>query len=274
MCWTRDAVRVPPINDPRRVFDMLFVQEGPAELELQARTLAREQSILDALREQARGFERQLGAEDRTKFDEYLGSVRSVEQRIEASAAWLDQPKPAVDAKRPEGSPRTTRLDLWFDLIALALQTDSTRVVTLEISAPGGGDGLNLAGSYHKYSHHGSRPELIAELVRIERYQTVALARFLDTLAATPDPKSGGTLLDHTMVLFGSGLGNGNSHSCLDLPILVAGGRLRHGRHVVGSTEPKRRTPLCNLYLTLLQELGLEVGRFGTSSGTMSELVV
>lgn len=273
MCWTRDAVRVPPIGDPRRAFDLLFVEESVVEATRLGQALDRDQSILDALRGQARAFEQRLGGEDRCKFEEYLAAVRDVEKRLAVSEAWLHEPKPEVEAERPEGGARTAQLALWFDLIALALQTDSTRVATLEITAPGATNSLDLAGSYHKYSHHGSQPDLIDGLMRIERYQTVELARFLDVLARTPDPSGEGVLLDHTMVLFGSGLGNGNSHSCLDLPLLVAGGRFKHGRHVACPAEAGRRTPLCNLYLTLLQEFGLEIESFGTSTGTMSELL-
>ena len=266
MCWTRNGVRVPVVSDPRVAFDLLFVDETGPAARARATRLERQRSVLDAVREQARGFEARLGAADREKFDEYETAVRETERRVVAAREWLDEPKPGVEMARPRRANQARTLPVMFDLIALALQTNSTRVATLEITAPLLPQDLGHRGSYHKFSHHGKRPKAIESLLETERYQMEHLARFLDRLAATPDPEGEGSLLDTTMVLFGSGLGNGNSHSNRDLPILVAGGGFAHGQHVVCPRSGVRRTPLCDLFVTLLRRFDPELEGFGTST--------
>ena len=271
MCWTRTGVRVPPINNPRKVFQALFVDTNAKEKERRAIALDQHGSILDAVMGEARAFERKLGLQDRQKLDEYLTSVRSVEKKLGMSKAWLDKPKPAVDMEMPKNGPFVETLPLMYDLIALALQTDSTRVAALEIGPGIKTTDLGLNTNYHKYSHHGKLPELMEGLTIIEKYQMKHLSLFFDKLKATEDPM-GGTLFDHTMIISGSGMGNGSSHSNKNLPVLLAGGGFEHGQHMAFPDAKAKRVPLCNLYVSLLQNFGLEIDQFGQSTGTLKGL--
>ena len=270
--WTRNGVQVPSEGDPARIFDALFL-DGAADARAAKRLqMGLDGSVLDAVREQANGFARHLGPRDREHLDQYFTAVRELERKLRMNAEWVDRPKPKVKLKRPEkGEGQKKNLPLYYELMALALQTDSTRVATAWAD---GGNLLEDFGlsypSYHKYSHHGRLPELVEGLLKIERHQMECLAKFLDQLQSTPDTLNGGRLLDHTMVLAGSGLANGSSHSTHNMPILVAGGGFRHGRHHVSPEEPERRIPLNNLYLTIAQHFGLEIDRFNTSTGTLN----
>ena len=271
MCWTRTGVRVPPINNPRKVFQALFVDANAKEKERRAVALDQHGSILDAVMGEARTFERKLGRQDREKLDEYLTSVRSVEKKLGMSKVWLDKPKPKVAMDMPQNGTFVETLPLMYDLIALALQTDSTRVATLEIGQGIKTTDLGLNTNYHKYSHHGKLPELIDGLTIIEKYQMKHLGLFFDKLKAVEDP-AGGTLFDHTMIISGSGMGNGSSHTNKNLPVLLAGGGFAHGQHMVFPEAKAKRVPLSNLYVTLLQNFGLEIDQFGQSTGTLRGL--
>ncbi len=270
--WTRNGIQVRSEGDPARVFDAMFLDDSADTLAARRLQMGLDGSVLDAVREQAKGFARQLGARDREHLDQYFTAVRGLERKLRMNADWIDRPKPKVGYKRPKkGEGQKTNLPLYYELMALALQTDSTRVAT--VWADGGNllEDFGLAyPSYHKYSHHGRLPELVEGLLKIERHQMDCLAKFLDRLQATPDALNGGRLLDHTMVLAGSGLANGSSHSTRDMPILVAGGGFRHGRHHVSPEDRDRRVPLNNLYLKLAQHFGLEIDRFNTSTGTIN----
>ena len=266
MSWTRTGVQVPPIENPQQVFQALFVDT--ADKGQYAAALVEYDSILDVVMGEAKSFEKKLGQRDREKLDEYLTSVRAVEKNIGMSKAWLDIPKPQVDMEMPESGTFAENLPVMYDLIALALQTDSTRVATLGIGQGIKTSDLGLRTNYHKYSHHGKLSELIEGLAVIEKYQMKHLGLFLDKLKSAESP-GGGTLFDDTMVLFGSGLGNGSSHSNKNLPILLAGGGFDHGQHMVFPEEKTKRVPLCNLYVSMLQNFGLEIDQFGKSTGTL-----
>jgi hypothetical protein len=272
MCWSRSGVHVRPLGEPRQVFDLLFAPVSEAAVAQRAVHLDQDADVLEAVDAQTRAYARRQGAGRRARLDEMSAAIDDVRARLARAQAWLYEPRPEVSAPRPTRVRSDVELGLMFDLVALALETDSTRVATLEIGGGRLATALGLRGSYHRYSHHGLRPEAIEHLLTIERFQMQQLARFLDRLRATADPLNGGTLLDHTLVLFGSGLGNGNAHSCRDLPVLVAGGGLPHGRHLVLPEAEGRRVPLCNLYLSLLRHLGLDLERFGTSTGPLEEL--
>jgi hypothetical protein len=200
--------------------------------------------------------------------DEYLTSVREVERKVGTATGWLDKPKPKVEMQPPEDGPFTESLATFFHLVALAIQTDSTRVAVLEIPGVIDTANLGLAGAYHGFSHHGKAEVLQRGLLVIEKFQMTHFASFLDRLASVKDA-NGERLLDRTMVLFGSGMGNGSSHSNKDLPILVAGGGFRHGSHK--SYPLQRRVPLCNLYTTMLQKFGIETDRFNKSTGRLED---
>ncbi len=268
MSWTRNGVNVPPVTKVSDLFRQLFVAEGPAERRRRARSYDVNTSILDAVNDQAKDLRGGLGKLDQHKLDEYLTSVRQVERRIGMAGDWVDRPKPAVEMKPPRDGPFTQSLDDFYELIALAIQTDSTRVAVLEIPGVIDTSNLGLNGGYHGFSHHGKAEVLQKGLLVIEKFQTRAFARFLDRLAAMED-SDGARMLDRTMVLFGSGMGNGSSHSNKDLPILLAGGGFRHGEHKSYSAD--RRTPLCNLYTTMLQRFGIEIAQFNKASGTIGD---
>jgi hypothetical protein len=272
MSWTRNSVHVPPLTRAPEVFRALFVQDNAAALRQRAQRNGLDSSILDTVNEHARRLSGRLGQPDRDKLGEYLNSIRDVERRIEMSNEWLQKPKPDVAMKEPANGSFMESIPIFFDLIALAFQTDSTRVATLEI--PPGLDTTDFAlqKNYHGYSHHGKAEENLKGLLTIERFQMEQVARFIGRLKSMPDPLNGGTMLDHTMVLFGSGMGNGSSHTNADLPVLLAGGGFKHRGHLRLPEEGGKRVPLCNLYLSMLQRFGVETNRFGTSSGTLNGL--
>ena len=268
MSWTRNGVNVPPITRASELFSRLFVADDAATRLRRTRAFDVNSSILDAVNDQAKEFRRGLGRPDQLKLDEYMTSVREVERRISMSTGWVNRPKPKVEMRPPEDGSFTETLDTFFDLMALALQTDSTRVGVLEIPGVIDTQNLGLAGGYHGFSHHGKAEVLQRGLLVIEKFQMEALARFLDRLASLED-SDGAPLLDRTMVVFGSGMGNGSSHSNKDLPVLLAGGGFRHGGHK--SYPVDRRVPLCNLFTTVLQRFGVEIDRFNKATGTLGD---
>jgi Protein of unknown function (DUF1552) len=211
-----------------------------------------------------------LGQRDKEKLDEYFTSVRDVENQLKLNRQWSTVPKPDPKMKEPQNTGFVSDLPVMYDLIALALQTDSTRITTFEIGGDFEASAFDLKGGYHGLSHHGQRQDAIDALIKMERYQIEQFARFLVKLKSIND--GDGTLLDHSMVLFGSGMGNANSHTNNNLPVILAGGGFKHGEHKAYPAKGLGRQPLCNLYLTMLQRFGVEVDKFGTSSSTLTGL--
>ena len=271
--WTRTGVNVPPITQANALFKKLFASETKKQREGYRRAIKENASVLDAVFRQADSLKNDLGQEDRRKIDEYLNSVRSVEKNLSNADQWIDKPKPKVNlAEPPEGGPFTQRLPLFYDLIALALQTDSTRVATLSIPGNLPVNDLGLSGSYHAFSHHGKTERLLKPLFKIEKYQIEQYARFLAKLKELKTSE-GESLLESTMVLCGSGMGNASSHSNKNLPILLGGGGFKHGQHVAAPKAAHKRIPLSNLYTTMLQQFGCgNVEKFNRATGSMSEL--
>ena len=268
MSWTRNGVNVPPITRASELFRELFVPDDAAARRRTAAAYDVNGSILDAIRDQAAALQPHLGKLDGQKLDEYLTSVREVERKIGTASGWLDTPKPRVEMQMPSDGPFTESLWVFYELLLLALQTDSTRVAVLEIPGVIDTQSLGLSGGYHGFSHHGKAEVLQKGLLVIEKFQTTHFARFLDRLSSMKDA-DGARFLDRTMVVFGSGMGNGSSHSNKDLPVLVAGGGFRHGQHKVYPQD--RRVPLCNLYTTILQRFGVETDRFNKATGTLGD---
>jgi hypothetical protein len=227
-------------------------------------------SILDSVSHDAKSLGRQLDKRDQEKLDEYFTSVRDVEQQLELGRRWANVPKPKPGMPEPENTGFVSDLPVIYDLIALALQTDSTRIATLEIGGGFEASAFGLRKDYHALSHHGQVRETIEQLLKIEKYQVEQFARFLAKMKSIED--GDGRLLDHTMVLFGSGMGNANAHTNNNLPIVFAGGGYQHGEHRMYPEKGLGRVPLCNLYLSMLQRFGVEVNRFGLSTGTMRDL--
>lgn len=272
MSWTRTGTRVPPIPGPRELFRMLFVEDDGSEKARAADRIRLQNSILDAVHSDASALKRKISIRDGQKLDEYFSSIRDVEQKLELDQHWQNIPKPVVGIAEPEDEGLTKDLPKLYDLIALALQTDSSRVATLEIGGSFAASDLGIRKGYHSLSHHGHVQENIDLLVRIEQYQVEQFARFVARLKEIHEPGSDGSLLDSTMVLFGSGMGNGNSHTNVDLPVILAGGGFRHGEHRAYPAEQRQRIPLCNLFLSLLQNFGVETDSFSTSTGTLNGL--
>ncbi len=266
LSWTSTGVLVPPILRVSQLFTMLFVDDPVAKTADLGAEYAHEGSILDAVNEQARSMNRRLSGRDRERLDQYLTAIREVEQSIDLESAWLTRPRPKVDATMPKDGPVSKQLPILFDLVALALQTDSTRVATIEIpgSFDTGAMGIPEKG-YHGYSHHGKDPTLMEGMRKVERYQMTHLARFLTKL-----DEAG--LLDTTQVLFGSGMGDGSAHTNKNLPVLLAGGGYKHRTHVALPAEAGKRVPLSNLYLSMAQRFGVHAESFGKSTGTFGEL--
>jgi hypothetical protein len=273
LSWTRSGVLVPPSLYPSSVFAQLFLEGGADEVEAQMRRLRQGQSILDHVRDLAKAMEPGLGVSDREKLDEYFTSVRELEQRLVVAKEWSTKPKPKVDAKRPTDPPNVdlaARCRTWFDLTYLALQTDSTRLVSILLN--GGSQGvppiLGVSQGHHDLSHHGQDPKKIEQLRLVEVEMMKTLGEFLGKLKSAQE--EGVRLLDRTMVFFSSNLGNASSHATKNLPVLLAGGGFKHGQHL--AFAPESAPPLCNLFVSMLQQLGLKVDRFGSSTGTLPGL--
>lgn len=274
MSWNRAGVGIIPVESLHRTFDLLFRQRDAEQVQAERKQISDTQSILDVVNQEAKALSQKVGSSDRERLDQYLTSLRELEHRLVQSEEWLDIPKPSSGlnlAPDADQLPYTKRLELFYDLMVLALQTDSTRIISLELSEIGSNPGINLTSGYHTLSHHGKVPEALEELHRIEIFHMRQYARFLDKLKEVREP-NGSTLLDSTMVLIGSGLGNASSHSNANLPLLLAGGGFRHGTHY-SVPEAQRGTDAAlagNLYLTMLQRFGLETDVFNAANHTLT----
>ena len=274
LSWTRNGNAVQPTRSLEHLYQMLFRKDDAASRKQVERDLADKRSILDLAHDQATGFQKGLGKEDKEKLDQYFTSVREFENRIEQSKLWLDREKPGTEYALPRKVDSLTlreRTPFFYDLMTLALQTDSTRVITLAFTNLGKDNGgfPGVSHGYHTLSHHGQVKESIAELSVIETFHIEQFSRFIGKLKEIKEP-GGQTLLDNTMALLGSGMSNANSHSNRDLPVVMAGGGFRHGEHKHYARKGKHSTPLCNLYLSMLQNFGLKLDRFNTSNGTLT----
>jgi hypothetical protein len=270
---TRDGIFLPPELSPSRLYHRLFTEDTPEQSGHRLREIGNRTSILDSVSQSARRLENTLGAADRERLDQYFTSVRELEQRLEQAAAWQKRPKPRPQAAAPvdipDGSRDQERAALMYDMAKLALESDSTRFITLylnpletNVKLPG------VSDRTHALTHHGNEPEKIAELRKIEEAQIVAFGGFLQSLR---DVNEGdGSLLDQTQVLYGSCLGNANSHSNQNLPLILAGGGFKHPGHL--AFDETRNEPMAKLFLTMLNRLGVEVGSFASCSSTLRGL--
>ena len=270
---TRDGVFIPPEFSPAQLYRRLFIADTPEENQARLRELRNRTSILDFVNDKAKRLERMLGAEDRARLEQYFTSVRELEQRVQHAESWQLRPKPPTAAAPPRDITDRTmdaeRAALMYDMARLAFESDSTRIITLYLNP------LELTPKIegvtertHALTHHGNQPEKLDQLARIEEAGLKNLARFLGGLAGVQE--GGSSLLDQTMVLFGSNMSSGNSHSSVNLPIILAGGGFRHGQHL--QFDQKNNTPLCNVFVTMLQRLGLETDQFASSTGTLTGL--
>ena len=273
LSWTRTGALIPADNSPSKVFARLFLEGRADEVQDQMRRLEDGRSILDDVSDQANSLRSNLGSEDRDKLDEYLTSLRELEQRMVNDESWAKKPKPKVDVEPPKDIPNAAdligRTRLLFDLTHLALQTDSTRLITIMLAGSSFAPPIpGVTLGHHDLSHHGKDPSKLEQL-KIVEVETMKTLR--DLLAKLKQSKEGNsTLLDLTTVFLGSNLGDGSSHSTQNLPVLLAGGGFQHGQHL--PFDPKNPPPLCNLYVTMLQRLGIEADKFGSSTGTLTGL--
>ncbi len=281
MSFIKGAVPVPAIERPSVLYRKLFASE--ADRRRSEYLLRSGRSSLDFVLEDAKSLENSLNAQDRAKLEEYFTSLREVETRMGRQISRIQEPVPAVEYKLPATDPVAPNLmieceSIMFDLIALALQSNSARVLSMAL--PGGGqvftlEGKMLKNGYHALSHHGNDPEKIAELIQIDRENLRCLAAFLKKLQSFPD-RDGKTLLDNTLVLFGTGMGDASRHSNDDLPTLLAGGGFKHGRHLAFSRnapEADQRL-LGDLYISMERRLGLESTSFSNASKGLDDILL
>lgn len=268
LSWTESGVQIPAERSPSSVFKRLFINGTKEEVDKELADLKRGHSILDTVMDDAKRMEKSIGRKDREKLEQYFSSIRELEKSFEQSGEWATRPKPEVGEEAPQDiadkNDILAKQRQMYHLIALALQTDSTRVVTFGLGAlnspPSNIKGVSQ--DWHNLSHHGKDDAKISELKLIEEAEFGAFNEFLTRLKNTPE--EGGNLLDATAVLFGSNLGNASSHDWRNLPIIVAGGGFRHGAYV--AHDPKNNTPLANLFIPLARRMGVEIESFGSST--------
>ena len=277
LAWTRDGVLLPAEDKASALFQKMFVQGDAAAVQTQLKKLQERGSILDTLLDDTKQVRKRLGRDDQSRLDQYLTSVREIEQRLHTTREWELRPKPTTTQTPPTDIQDQKlffeKFDLMLSMAQLALQSDSTRIVTLMVDAFATpsfklGDSENSTTGYHDLSHHGQAADKVRQLEEADRRQMALLKKLLQTLAEKRDGE--GRLLDSTMVLFGSNMGDANTHDNSNLPILLAGGGLKHGQHLAFPHDNNR--PLCNLFVTMLQNMGLETEAFGSSTGTLNEV--
>lgn len=273
MSFTRAGVLIPPEANPARLYRRLFIQGNAQETAARLQDLQAGRSLLDSVRDRAKRLEGAVGAADRQRLEQYFASIRELEQQLLQAESWENKPKPKVELPEPkefkDSGVLISRLRSTFDVLKLALQTDSTRVVSLFIQPLGViSEVAGVEHETHSLTHHGNRPEVIAELRKIEEAQFTALRDFLAGLQGVAE--GGRTLLDQTAVLYGTCMGNANGHSNSNWPMLLAGGGFRHGAHL--AFDKTRNEPLANLYVSLLQRLGIEAGEFSSGRSTLRGL--
>lgn len=280
--WSRAGITLPTDSEPEQVFAKLFVDDNTSVRQRTKRIIDEDASILDTVRQDAKQLNAKLAKADQSKLDQFLTAIREVELKLNRQADWIDIAKPRVNESVIRGDDEDdTIVDLsypyntsvMYDLMVLALQTNSTNVICF--GHPGGNrlfpfEGITLG--YHSLTHHGQRPELLKELSVIETFYATEFARFLGKLDETPDA-DGQSLLQSTVVLFGSGMGNASSHSSRNLPILVAGGGFQHGHHHRFERNGQNGRPLSDLFVTILQQLGMERDTFSSSTGNLNDLL-
>ena len=262
LSYTRSGAPIPAENSPKRLFRKLFIQGNPEEVAANVEALKQGRSLLDFVGEQSRRLNRSLSPGDRQRMDQYFTAVRELEERLKSSEAWEHRPKPVVNAQPPEdvedGIKFVERSRLFYEVMKLAIETDSTRLISLFIDTT----------VIHNITHHGNRPEVIEELRKHEEAQFDALGGLLKALAERKE--HGDSLLNRTMVLYGTCMGSANSHSNQNLPVLLAGGGFKHGQHL--AFDSNNNYPLSNLFVSMLQRLGIEADEFSTGKGTFRGL--
>lgn len=276
LSWTGAGVLIPCEENPQKIFEQLFLQGSAEQIRDQMRRLQLGQSILDAVEGQTQSLIRQVGPRDRERIDQYLTGVRELELRLEAAKQWERVPKPQPRGQAPvyPDDPKAymEKVRLMYDMSTVALETDSTRAITLlldSVNTPAINlEGTEITDGYHNLSHHGKNDAKVAQLEAIDQWHMRLLNELFAKMKGIKEGPE--TLLDRTMIVYGSNLGNANTHVTTNLPVLFAGGGFRHGSHLAFDTS--NNYPLPNLFVSMLQRMGLPVDRFATSTGTMRGL--
>ncbi len=270
--WNRRGVRIPSQSRATQVFKQLFIKGTPSEEAREMRRIRDGQSILDDVRGQLKSLNAKLSDTDRARLDLYLSSVREAEQRLQQDEKWSKTPKPEVKVTAPTtdfGGPQLLqRSKQWYDLVQLALKTDSTRVISLWLGSQERPEIDGVTIPHHDASHHGQEPSKLDQLALIEEGELKVLGDFLEKLKTSIEGDN--TLLDRTAVFYASNLGNSSSHDNNNLPILLAGGGFKHQGHV--AYDRKNNTLLSNLYLRMLHQMGIEAKSFGASTGAIDDV--
>jgi hypothetical protein len=276
LSWTGAGVLIPCEEKPSSVYKQLFLQGSKQEIQEQLQKLEVGKSIMDAVEGQTKDLVRTLGPKDRHRVDQYLTAVRELELRLEASEKWEGVPKPKTKTPAPldPSDPKDymEKVRLLYDMSKLALETDSTRAITLLLDSVNSPtievQGADIQEGYHNLSHHGKNQKKLQQLEAIDQWHMRLLDELFTNLKSIREGNE--TLLDRTMIVYGSNLGNANTHVTTNLPVLCAGGGFKHGQHLAFNTEDNY--PLPNLFVSMLQRMGLEVDQFATSTGTMRGL--
>ena len=278
LSWTRGGVLIPSEEKASAVFQRMFITGTKDEVAAQTRRLALGQSIMDTVADQTKSLEQNIGPTDRARLDQYMTGVRDLEQRLASASEWEQKPKPVVNEAAPvdPADPKAymDKVRLMYDMARLAFETDSTRFIALLLDSVNSPaitvDGQPTDDGYHNLSHHGKNAKKLAQLEMIDREHMKLLSQLFSDLKSRSEGNE--TLLDRSMILYGSNLGNADTHVTDNLPVLFAGGGFRHGQHLAFDRE--RNYPLPNLFVSVLQRLGIEQNQFATSTGTMRGLEV
>ena len=269
--YTGSGVMIPAEQRPSRMFAKMFLSGKPEEIARQKQKLAEGRSVLDELLSQTRILLKNAPAADRERLQEYFESVRTAEKNLAEEQVWFDRPKPEVQAKAPldlhDKTDLIGRIRMLLNLVPLIVQTDSSRVISVVIQHNHGMPQIaGVDSEHHNLSHHGRDPKRIEQLLKIERAIMGCFDEFLTAMKTKRE--AGGTLLDHTLTLLGSNLGNASSHDPRNNPILLAGGGLKHGQYV--AHDARDNTPLCNLFVHMLNQMNLNTDKFASSTGELT----
>jgi hypothetical protein len=279
LAFDRNGTPLPAENSPQRLFERLFVPDDASSREATLKRYAEKRSILDEVLAEAKALDKKLGRSDQTKLAEYLASVRETELRVQRQVEWVDVPKPVVESKglqlnsKPgDAHDRPMWLDVMLEISYLAFVTDATRVITFQWAREAGGYGPG-GENHHELSHHGGDPGMLKKLAQVDRAYLERLSRFLTFLKSTDE--GGRPMLDHTMVMYGSGMNSGakGEHSPKNLPLLVAGGQacgFRHGQHL--AHDPDQHPPMANVLVALAQKMGVEADKFSDSTDRFADM--
>lgn len=276
LTWTGAGVMIPCEDSAASVYRRLFLQGTPEEVERQIARLKLGESIMDSVADHAGGLKRQLGPQDRDRLDQYMTGVRELERRLVLSSEWERKPKPKTTQPEPK-DPADSRaymdkVRLMYDMARLAFETDSTRLITLFLDSSNSPaidvQGISITDGYHNLSHHGKNESKLRQLEAIDTWHMKLLAELIGKLKNVQE--GGETLLDRSMVLYGSNFGDANKHTTTNMPVILAGGGFKHGQHL--AFDKNRNYPLPNLFVSMLQRMGIDSHKFASSSGTMRGL--